>query len=61
MADQKSIEALHIDPSKVAVDKQGHVSITDPKVVEMLKAKAGLHQGSDLSKASVSVGIVVSF
>jgi len=61
MANHKNIEALHIDPTKVAVDKQGHVTITDPKVVDMLKGKAGLTHGADLSKAAVSAGVVVSF
>jgi hypothetical protein len=61
MADHKRVEALQIDPTKLAVDNQGHVAITDPKVVEMLKGKAGLTHGSDLSKAAVSVGVVVSF
>ncbi len=61
MAEHKSIEALQIDPAKLAVDEKGHVSITDPKVIDMLKGKAGLIHGRDLSKAAISVGVVVSF
>ena len=61
MAEHKQIEAVNIDPKHLAVDQKGHVTITDPKVLQMLKGKAGLAHGSDLSKAAVSVGVVVSF
>jgi|GEM_PF-4220852 hypothetical protein len=51
---------LTVNKDAVQISSEGHVTITDPKVVQQLKER-GVTKTADLNKAAVSVGVVVSF
>ncbi len=55
-----AIHSVDVAKSAVHIDPQGHLTISDPKVVDLLKAQK-LGTAADLNKAAVSVGVVVSF
>jgi len=56
----KKPESLDVKPSHVKVETSGHVTITDPKVAELLQRKVGVSKGAALKDDGVSVGVVVS-
>lgn len=56
----KKEETLHVNPSQVKVEHTGHITITDPKVAQLLQQKAGVERGATLRADEVSVGVVVS-
>lgn len=53
MADEK----LNVDQNHIKVDENGHITITDPKVLEKLKQKAPFNKAGP--QPNVSVGVVV--
>jgi hypothetical protein len=57
---EKKPETLNVKPSHVKMESSGHVTITDPKVAELLQRTAGVSKGSQLQDDGVSVGVVVS-
>jgi hypothetical protein len=60
MAEPKKPETLNVKPSHIKMESTGHVTITDPKVAELLQRAAGVSKGSQLKDDGVSVGVVVS-
>jgi len=60
MPEEQKPETLNVKPSHVKVEPSGHVTITDPKVAELLQRATGVSKGSQLRESGVSVGVVVS-
>jgi len=51
-------ETLHVSPDQVKIEPAGHITITDPKVAQLLKQKTGIGQGN-LKADKLKIGVVV--